>query len=175
MSTPTASYLICATPRSGSTLLCDLLARTGVAGAPEEYFQGLRHTGRARQPRDYLGPAYDAEVRAILGDRSPVDEEPGQVEAAGFASYGDYLDAILRRGTTPNGVFGGKVMWAYLDGLVSELRRLPGAPAGDAYQVLAARFPRLRLIHHTRGDRLRQAISLWRALQTWSWRHDQDG
>ena len=26
---PTRSYLVCATPRSGSTLLCELLARTG--------------------------------------------------------------------------------------------------------------------------------------------------
>jgi LPS sulfotransferase NodH len=32
------SYLVCATPRSGSSLLCDFLAGTGVAGRPEEYF-----------------------------------------------------------------------------------------------------------------------------------------
>ena len=36
---PVTSYFICATPRSGSTLLCDLLARTGVAGNPESYFR----------------------------------------------------------------------------------------------------------------------------------------
>ncbi|MFK7742872.1 MAG: Stf0 family sulfotransferase [Planctomycetota bacterium] len=30
------SFLICATPRSGSTLLCELLAQTGVAGKPNE-------------------------------------------------------------------------------------------------------------------------------------------
>jgi LPS sulfotransferase NodH len=31
------SYLICTTPRSGSWLLCDALAQTGVAGIPQEY------------------------------------------------------------------------------------------------------------------------------------------
>src|SRR3954469_25286570 len=32
------SYVICSTSRSGSYLLCELLWRTGVAGAPEEFF-----------------------------------------------------------------------------------------------------------------------------------------
>ena len=34
---PTSSYLISATPRTGSYLLCDLLEATGVAGRPTEY------------------------------------------------------------------------------------------------------------------------------------------
>ena len=42
--TPSVSYLVCATPRSGSNLLCGLLKRTGVAGRPEEYF------GRGHEP-----------------------------------------------------------------------------------------------------------------------------
>ena len=33
------SYALCATPRSGSTLLCDLLADTGVAGRPDSFFR----------------------------------------------------------------------------------------------------------------------------------------
>jgi LPS sulfotransferase NodH len=35
---PRIRYMICSTPRSGSTLLGDLLTTTGVAGAPLEYF-----------------------------------------------------------------------------------------------------------------------------------------
>ena len=35
---PTTSYFICATPRSGSNLLSGLLAETGIAGRPREYF-----------------------------------------------------------------------------------------------------------------------------------------
>ncbi|MEM7269766.1 MAG: Stf0 family sulfotransferase, partial [Pseudomonadota bacterium] len=33
-----ASYVICTSPRSGSTLLCSLLKASGVAGAPESLF-----------------------------------------------------------------------------------------------------------------------------------------
>jgi LPS sulfotransferase NodH len=38
MTVPTLSYLICATPRSGSILLSDGLMQTTVAGNPREYF-----------------------------------------------------------------------------------------------------------------------------------------
>lgn len=38
MSPPDRSYLVCATPRSGSSLLCGLLKSTGLAGNAEEYF-----------------------------------------------------------------------------------------------------------------------------------------
>jgi LPS sulfotransferase NodH len=32
------SYLVCATPRTGSNFLCEVLSSTGVAGYPGEYF-----------------------------------------------------------------------------------------------------------------------------------------
>lgn len=32
------SYMVCSTPRSGSSLLCELLQNTALAGCPEEYF-----------------------------------------------------------------------------------------------------------------------------------------
>jgi len=32
------SYLLCATPRSGSNFLCEVLRSTGLAGQPDEYF-----------------------------------------------------------------------------------------------------------------------------------------
>jgi LPS sulfotransferase NodH len=35
---PARSYLICASPRSGSGLLAGVLRSSGVAGSPEEYF-----------------------------------------------------------------------------------------------------------------------------------------
>ena len=37
------SYVICSTPRSGSTLLCRGLWDTGRAGAPHEYFHENKH------------------------------------------------------------------------------------------------------------------------------------
>lgn len=44
-SAPRVHYLICATPRSGSTLLCEALRNTGLAGNPDEYF-GPMHVKR---------------------------------------------------------------------------------------------------------------------------------
>ena len=45
MKPPHKSYLICATPRSGSSLLCEALQNTGLAGNPDEYF-GPMHVQR---------------------------------------------------------------------------------------------------------------------------------
>ena len=66
----TKSYVVCATPRSGSTLLCALLAGTGVAGNPEEYFERLWRTGLPRQPREYFDGVDDAgRARPARADR----------------------------------------------------------------------------------------------------------
>ena len=46
----TKSCLVCATPRSGSTLLCALLAGTGVAGRPQEFFERLAHPAAIPAP-----------------------------------------------------------------------------------------------------------------------------
>ncbi len=57
------SYALCTSPRSGSTLLCKLLAATGVAGNPDSYFHRpsisswLADLGLARDP-----PAPDREL-----------------------------------------------------------------------------------------------------------------
>ena len=59
MEPPKISYMICATPRSGSTLLCEALRNTGLAGNPDEYF-GPMHVDRwnkkwhTNSERDYL-------------------------------------------------------------------------------------------------------------------------
>ncbi|MCB1006248.1 MAG: sulfotransferase [Acidimicrobiales bacterium] len=42
------SYLVCAVPRSGSSLLCELLCLTGVAGAPTEFFDAEQRRGFER-------------------------------------------------------------------------------------------------------------------------------
>src|SRR5215210_736106 len=99
------SYLVCATERSGSTLLCELLAGTGVAGKPEEYFEFLSATGRVRQPREYFPDDADPEILELLPPlESPLPDVP----------WARRLADARERGTTPNGVFGAKMMWAYL-------------------------------------------------------------
>jgi LPS sulfotransferase NodH len=121
---PRASYLVCSIPRSGSSLLCELLAGTGLAGAPAEFFH--------------------PDKMAALQERWGVDE------------LGDYLRALLARKTSPNGVFGAKAHWAQYQPVFGE---------SDPRTVL----PGLRLVFITRRDRLRQAVSWVRALQTLKW------
>jgi trehalose 2-sulfotransferase len=42
----------------------------------------------------------------------------------------------------------------------------------EGHRLLASVFPRLRYIRLIRRDKVRQAVSLWRAIQTWQWRED---
>jgi trehalose 2-sulfotransferase len=169
---PTTSYLVCTTPRSGSTFLCQALASTGVAGRPEEYFQQLAATGLPRRPADYLEGRMPAPPGAPDGDHR-VDP---LFDPRRFAAFDDYMSWVLGTGTTNNGVFGAKIMSAYVGGLVAGLTDALGerAPKGTP-ALLAAVFPRLRYIFLVRDDKVRQAVSLWRAIQSWHWREDGAG
>jgi trehalose 2-sulfotransferase len=150
---PAHSYLVCATERSGSTLLCELLAGTGVAGRPEEYFEFLSATGRVRQPREYFPAGADPEILELL---APLDEPLPPVP------WEQRLAEARMRGTTPNGVFGAKMMWAYLPDFLAH---------GEPEEQLGP----LQWVHVERRDTLAQAISLWRAVQTEQWRaEDRD-
>jgi len=103
-----SSYLICASPRSGSGLLAGVLRSSGIAGRPEEYFW--------------------------RGDM------PHWREVWGVRTDADYFRAALDAGSTPNGVFGARVMWAYLDDVIELASRASGAPS----RAIQAAFPHLR-------------------------------
>jgi trehalose 2-sulfotransferase len=140
------SYLICATPRTGSTLLCGLLASAGIAGRPESYFRG-------QDQRDYA-------VQWGIA-RSP---------DGGFR-YADYLQAALAAGRTGNGVFAGRIMWETLEEVISELSTMnPGLP-GASVSLLERAFGRVRFVYLRREDVVAQGASLLRAEQTNVW-HD---
>jgi trehalose 2-sulfotransferase len=159
------SYLVCATPRSGSTLLCEGLKATGVAGRPEEYFEARAATGRPPRPEDYLRGLHDAAALDLVGGAGD-PEPPSYSSLAGISSYAEHLERVRGWGTTPNGVFGAKLMWDHLDELRALVRRAP------PLELLAELFDRPRFVWVRRGDVVRQAVSLWRALQTQSWRDD---
>lgn len=140
---PQLSYLICGTPRCGSSLLCEALKNTGLAGRPEEYFW--------------------------RGD------EPFWRERWHVSTYADYLAKTIEQGTTPNGVFGAKVMWGYFDDFVKKVRGIPiyqDIPLGE---LLSTVFPDVHYIWIRRKDKVRQAISHWKAMQTniWLWTTDE--
>jgi trehalose 2-sulfotransferase len=167
---PTRCYLVCATPRSGSTLLCEALASTGVAGRPDEYFEQLKETGLPRRPREYFWGLRSTEVLRLLPPDSQLDRELRRSPEWSRDDYGRHFAAALRRGTTPNGVFGAKLMWSYFGDFMELMRGIPRfAGMGDG-SLLAAAFPGLRYVFVSRNDKVRQTVSLWRALQTLVWR-----
>ena len=167
---PHTSYLVCATPRSGSTLLCEALTNTQRAGYPAEYFEALRATGLPRRPKEYFEDGKNSAITDMLGNYSRIDERPPQQ----IANYADYLAEVLEKGTTPNGVFGAKMMWGYLDDFISHVRQSSHYPEMAAPDILSAVFPNLQYILVTRNDKVRQAISLWKAIQTQTWKIDRE-
>lgn len=163
---PTIAYLVCATPRSGSTLLCETLRATGVAGLPLEHFEQLRHSGIPRQPREYFSGVDDPGVLELLAPLQP-SQPPTEAPAA-------WWERILRDGSGPGGVWGGKLMWGHVTDLVARARGIDGLAGLDLASVLDALLPGVRLVHATREDKVAQAVSLWRAVQTQSWRAGSD-
>jgi trehalose 2-sulfotransferase len=172
--TPVISYVVCATPRSGSTLLCDLLDQTGVAGHPQEYFEALRHSGLPRRPHEYFDPERHADIIERLAFREMPDGTARANPLWRADTYDRYLAWALDQGTTPNGVFGAKLMWGYLGDFADLLRGIDGMAGLPIPELLARAFPGLRYVQMTRRDKVRQAVSLWKAVQTQAWREDRD-
>jgi LPS sulfotransferase NodH len=139
---PSLCYWLCATPRSGSTTLCNALALTGAAGRPGEQ----------------LSP----------GNRQRALQE--------FAAqdFPELLERVQWTTTSPNGVFGLKVMsGGYLENLADEVQGLsPGIPLEEA---LTRAFPNLSLVFLTRRNKVRQAVSHWRAIQSDLWHLPREG
>jgi LPS sulfotransferase NodH len=140
-------------------VLCEALTATGVAGEPREEFEQLSHSGLRRKPREYFAGLADPSVGGLL------PEEPADLgEPLPGGPYADHVAAAIVRGTTSNGVFGTKLMWGHLDDFLARTRGDLDATFGDPAYVIVQR-----------RDKLRQAISLWRAVQTQSWRRDSGG
>jgi len=170
---PDRSYLVCATPRSGSTLVCHALEETGVAGRPEEYFEALRHSGRPRRPEEYFLGVEDQSIRDHLGERSVGSDPQPRSPLWSRAAYDRYLEWAFETGTTENGVFGAKLMWGYFGEFVSLLRNIPEYRDVPLAELMPAVFPDLTFVRVVRANKVRQAVSLWKAVQTATWREDQ--
>ncbi|MEV6932550.1 Stf0 family sulfotransferase [Dactylosporangium sp. NPDC051485] len=138
------SYFVCATPRTGSSLLLGLLNSTEVCGHPQAYF---------RAPDERL-----------WADRWQIPRT-----AEGGFNYADYAQAARAAGSTPNGVFGAKLMWGTLDEVVDKLGAIHRDLAGDDVALLNRAFGRTRFIYLRRHDVLAQAVSWLRAEQTNTW------
>ncbi|MDK1388539.1 Stf0 family sulfotransferase [Sinorhizobium sp. 8-89] len=145
------SYVICTSPRSGSTLLCKLLAATGVSGNPGSYFH-----------------------------RASISEWLAYFDLASEASTpeADLLALIFRaaiaKGSLDTGMFGLRLQRHSFDFFVRKLAVLHPERASDLERFEAA-FGRTLFIHLTRLDKIQQAVSNVKAEQTGLWHMAPDG
>ena len=142
------AYIICGTPRSGSTMLCDLLLDSG-AGVPASYFRRQSIPGIAQK----LGV-------------EPKPDDPDFEPA--------YLAAVLAAGRGGGRQFALRLMQENAPELLAMLDRLhPGLPGDPAR--LAAAFGTIRYVHLSRADKVAQAVSLLKAARTGLWHKHADG
>jgi trehalose 2-sulfotransferase len=162
------SYLVSATQRSGSTLLCELLKGTGVAGRPEEFFEAVHDTGLPPHPGVYLIglPRTGAGIR----DDDTPPEAPAYSSLEGIADYREHLERTFTWGTTDNGVFASKLMWNQVPEIQALTSAIPEYRGLRPFELLSRLFDDPAYVWVIRRDKVRQAVSLWKALQTRSWR-----
>ena len=167
MTQPKRAYIVCSTQRSGSTFLCRLLANTGVAGNPQEYFEARAETGSPPHPGYFLAglPRTGAGIR---DDIRPTDA-PEYSDLRSVDGWEEHLERTFRLGTSQDGVFGAKLMWNQLPDLKQHATALPEFAGLDGSELLERLLGRPSYVWMRRGDKVRQAISLWRALQTRTW------
>lgn len=134
------NYIICAAPRTGSWMLCSLLHQTGIAGNPRECF----------------GQTITEELR-INAHVIPVDD------------VHDFMACVLETGTTPNGVFGLKLMAAQTRMLVRRASEHAGIAFDSCGAAIRHEYPNTRYIHLTRENKVAQAISFYRACLDQAW------
>ncbi|HJT94699.1 MAG TPA: Stf0 family sulfotransferase [Mycobacterium sp.] len=167
MSAHPTAYLVLASQRSGSTLLVESLRATGVAGEPGEFFQYLPTTSQSPQPREWFSGVEDESILRLL---DPLDA--GTPDIAPAEVWRDYVRTV---GRTPNGVWGGKLMWNQTPLLLERAKNLPNR-SGDglraALRDVVGSDP--VLVHVHRPDVVSQAVSFWRAVQTRVWRGRPD-
>ncbi len=143
--TPRTSYFICSGLRTGSTLLCQMLTQTGIAGAPTEYFNLFPLVKQTRYA--YFSIQKESEA----------------------------LHKIITGSMTPNGVFGTKLIFAQLSELLEKIILEQRIPITSDAEMVASRFPNPRYIWLRRKNRVRQAISLYRAKESRVWWNFKEG
>lgn len=130
------SYVICTSPRSGSTLLCKLLAATGISGNPGSYF----HRPSIAEWLAYFEPAADA----------------SRPEADILATI---FRAAIAKGSGDTSMFGLRLQRHSFDFFVQKLAVLHPERSSDLQRIEAA-FGQTLFLHLTRLDKVEQAVSL---------------
>ncbi len=145
------SYVICTSPRSGSTLLCRLLSATGVAGSPESYFHASSVEGWLR----------DLDLTPAAGT-----SERERLKAV--------FQAAMRQGRAGSSIFGLRLQRQSCGLLFEKLAFLYPEATTDAARIERA-FGSTLFIHLTRPDKLAQSVSYLKAEQSGLWHVAPDG
>ncbi len=122
--------------------VCDILQQTNVAGFPIEFFTPFKPGDNKRH--EYLGAKKEA----------------------------DFVNKVIQSSTTPNGVFGTKLHGHQIPVLLQKIKvegLIDPNTIPTIKEVLEARFPNLHYIWVLRKNKIRQAISLYKAFDTGVW------
>ena len=142
--------------------------------------QGHRGGGRARRVLRgaALAPVCPASrgstsrTRARRHRRALAPLDPGRPEKPG--EFEGWFTYALQRGTSRNGVFGAKMMWNYFDDFRQRIASCPGSATSRSTRRSTSCFPQLRIVFVRRRDKVAQAVSLWKAIQTQQWRNEAE-
>lgn len=140
MNKPTQTYRIWHANRSGSTYLCQLLENLCYAGIPGEH--------------------YTLHGEASLSEKYKV------------SSYDELIDKIWEIGSTSNGVFADKATGHnhYHKQIIEEISQLKKVPIPESYEDLwQSIFPNCKHVLIIRTNKIRQAVSWWKAIQDNQW------
>ena len=118
--------------------------------------QGLQASGLAGDPKEFFGHKMSF-----------------WMERWGASSLPVYAARLTRERATPNGVFGAKLLYRQLLHLQSLARQEPELADLPLAEILDRLFPDLHLVRVTREDKVRQAVSWFKARQTGIWGQDQ--
>lgn len=148
--TPSRSYVIAATPRTGSHLLSNALTSSGIAGAPREWLP--------RWTPD------NAPVTAL--ERMRLVTQPPRETEYDPAADAEFIRQFIANGTTANGVFGTVMHWLVLQDAVRRFQVFLGTAESEPHRVLSLGFPNLSYVWLRRRDKVAQAVSWYKAVQT---------
>lgn len=141
--TPDVSYMVCTTPRSGSSLLCLTLMEAGRMGVPAEYLdktnkQNLRYSWNVLDGKSY--------IRELIARRTSASGVFGmKLHWHNLVNF--YNDNIWSIHSSKS------------DNVFTSLDNMLGHYLGE-----------VKYIFLTRNDKAGQAVSYWLATQTGQWR-----
>lgn len=120
----------------------------------------------AGNPEEWFGPLATRANRWTRYIRNLDSLRTQQLRFHGATTDTEYIRRVTELGTSPNGVFGAKLHLEHITEAKRRLRGHLGLPTVSLVAALQNTFPNLQLIWLRRKDKIAQAISLHRAIES---------